>query len=294
VRAAVLDVLRCPVCGSSFDFNGSGDIEIGVGTLESACGRVFEIEDGIPHLVHPTTLLPSDAEFQGKYDVGAESYDTGLAWLFEAFRVDEEALRDSMVKLLELEHGARVLETGCGTGKDSMRILQRIGLGGTLYAQDLSIGMLRVARKKLAAVDGTVEYVLSNASYLPFADDAFDAAFHFGGINTFGERRRALSEMTRVVRTGGKVVIGDEGIAPWLKRRLFGRILIKANPLYAHRPPLAELPENAAEVRLHWILGNAFYLIDYRVAESPPFVDVDLPIPGKGDTLRSRYYGPRT
>jgi ubiquinone/menaquinone biosynthesis C-methylase UbiE len=262
--------------------------------LASACGRIFPIDDQIPHLIHPTKLAESDAEFQEKYDAGAGSYDTGLAWLFEAFRVDENTLRDSMVDLLELKPGARVLETGCGTGKDSVRILQRIGLEGMLYAQDLSIGMLRVARKKLEAFDGAVEYILSNASYLPFDDDVFDAAFHFGGINMFGERRRALSEMTRVVRPGGKVVVGDEGVAPWLKRKLFGRILTRANPLYAHRPPTEELPATAADVGLRWILGNAFYLIDFRVAEGPPFVDLDLPIPGKRDTLRSRYYGPAT
>ena len=285
-----LDVLRCPACGRPFALDGGrGD---GRGdTLSCGCGRVYEVVDEIPHLVHPTTLLSSDAEFQQKYDVGAADYDSGLAWLFEAFRVDEDQVRDSMIDLLELRPGARVLETGCGTGKDSVRILERIGAAGTLYAQDLSIGMLEVARRKLVSADGTVEYVLSNASYLPFADDSFDAAFHFGGVNTFGERRRALGEMARVVRAGRKVVLGDEGVAPWLRRRRFGRILVKANPLYAHHPPLAELPDNAAEVRLRWIIGNAFYVIDYRVAESPPFVDLDLPIPGKGDTLRSRYHG---
>jgi ubiquinone/menaquinone biosynthesis C-methylase UbiE/uncharacterized protein YbaR (Trm112 family) len=292
VRPSALDVLRCPVCGKAFAFGG-GRAGGRTATLICECRRVYDVVDGIPRLVHPTTLLPSDAEFQHKYDVGAADYDSGLAWLFEAFRIDEHVVRDAMVDLLELRPGARVLETGCGTGKDSTRILGRIGSAGTLYAQDLSIGMLEVARRKLEAADGTIEYVLSNASYLPFADGAFDAAFHFGGVNTFGERRRALGEMARVVRAGGKVVVGDEGIAPWLRRRLFGRILVKANPLYAHRPPLAEIPENAAEVRLQWIIGNAFYVIDYRVAHGPPFVDVDLPIPGKRDTLRSRYYGAR-
>jgi len=95
------------------------------------------------------------------------------------------------------------------------------------------------------------------------------------------------------VKPGGKVVIGDEGIAPWQRRRLIGRILVKANPLYAHRPPLADLPETALDVRLRWIIANAFYVIDYRVGAAPPGVELDLPIPGKGDTLRSRYYGPR-
>ena len=61
-------------------------------------------------------------------------------------------------------------------------------------------------------------------------------------------------------------------------------------PFWQHRPPLAAIPDNAADVRLQWILGNAFYVIDYRVASGPPFVDLDLPIPGKGDSLRSRYY----
>src|SRR5437868_5680508 len=134
-----------------------------------------------------------------------------------------------------------------------------------------------------------IEFVLSNAAYLPFADGYFDAAFHFGGLNTFGEVRRALAEMTRVVRVGGKVVVGDEGIAPWLRQKTFGRILMNANPLYKHRPPIECLPENVCNVGLRWILGNAFYLIDYGVGTGAPRVDVDLPIPGKGDSLRSRY-----
>jgi SAM-dependent methyltransferase len=152
--------------------------------------------------------------------------------------------------------------------------------------------MLRVARRKLAGSPVPVELVLSNASYLPFADAVFDAAFHFGGINTFGEVRRAIDELTRVVASGGRVVFGDEGIAPWLREKLLGRILVNANPLYAHRPPVEQLPPNALDVRLHWILGNAFYLVEYRVGDGPPPVDLDLPIPGpRGGTLRSRYYG---
>jgi ubiquinone/menaquinone biosynthesis C-methylase UbiE len=290
VKAAILDLLRCPACGSRLTSREPVSGEVQSATLVCNCGRTFAVEDGIPRLSHPPELLPSDAEFQEKYDRGAEDYDTGLAWLFSAFRVDEDVLRRRMVDLLELQPGARILETGSGTGKDSVHIRERIHPGGILFAQDLSVGMLRVARQKLAGAPGEAEYVQSNASYLPFADGTFDAAFHFGGINTFGELRRALEEMTRVVRVGGKVVVGDEGIAPWLRRKLFGRILVKANPLYAHRPPLDAIPATAADVRVQWILGNAFYLIDYRVADGPPFVDLDLPIPGRGDSLRSRYY----
>jgi ubiquinone/menaquinone biosynthesis C-methylase UbiE len=257
-----------------------------------SCPRSFAVEDGIPNLVHPPDLLPSDREFKEKYDAGAEDYDTGLDWLFAVFRKREEDVRERMIDLLDLHPGARVLETGCGTGRDSLHIVRRIAPGGELYAQDLSVGMLRVARRKLAGSPVPVELVLSNASYLPFADAVFDAAFHFGGINTFGEVRRAIDELTRVVASGGRVVFGDEGIAPWLREKLLGRILVNANPLYAHRPPVEQLPPNALDVRLHWILGNAFYLVEYRVGDGPPPVDLDLPIPGpRGGTLRSRYYG---
>lgn len=292
MRHETVESLRCPVCGKrlriSADVNGT---EVARGSLTCPCGRTFAIEDGIASLVHPEELRPSDAEFQHKYDAGAESYDANLAWLFDAFSVDESDVRRRMVDLLELRPGSRVLDVGCGTGTDSLLMLEQIGATGELFAQDLSLGMLRVARRKLEGA-GRVELFQTNASYLPFAKAQFDAAFHFGGINEFGEVRRALEEMTRVVKPGGKVVVGDEGIAPWLKRRPVGRILIRANPLYAHRPPLDRLPENARDVRLQWIIGNAFYVIDYRVGDGPAPVDLDLPIPGKGDTLRSRYYGP--
>jgi ubiquinone/menaquinone biosynthesis C-methylase UbiE len=273
--------LRCPVCRG--ELNRSGD------ELRCSCGRSFAVVDGLPYLVHPEELLPSDLEFQQKYDKGAESYDDGLDWLWKAFAVDEGSVRSEMVGLLELAPGAAVLEVGAGTGRDSGLILERIAPGGTLVAQDLSGGMLRVARAKLAQSADQIAFVVSNAAYLPFLDGAFDAAYHFGALNTFGDIRRSLSEITRVVRPGGKVVIGDEGVAPWLQRKRYGRVLRAANPLYRHRPPLESFPENALDLRLRWLIGNAFYLIDYTVGEGPPFVDLDLPIPGRGDTLRSRY-----
>lgn len=302
MHTSTLTLLRCPACSGRLVLGGrdagaqsvDDDTEIESGTLVcSSCEQSFRVSAGTPHLVHPPDLLPSDAEFQEKYDTGAEQYDIGLDWLFSSFGEDQEEFRRRLVGLLELKPGARVLETGCGTGQDSIHIAEQIGPEGHLYAQDLSIGMLRLAAEKLRAAPSPADTILSNAAYLPFGDGVFDAAFHFGGINTFGEMRRAIDELTRVVRSGGKVLFGDEGVAPWLRRKLFGRILINANGLYRHRPPIDMLPAVARDVRLHWVLGNAFYVIEYRVGDDPPFVDLDLPIPGpRNGTLRSRFYGP--
>ena len=291
MRPSAVRALRCPVCRCGLrleECDVTAD-EIASGRLTCDCGQTYSIENGTPNLVYPERLRPSDKEFQQKYDSGADKYDEGLEWLFASFFENEEEVRQTMVALLEIGPNARVLEVGCGTGKDSALIAARLGPAGALYAQEISSGMLALARRRLAASPAPVDYFLSNAAYLPFADGWFDAVFHFGGLNTFGEVERALAEMTRVTRRGGKVVVGDEGVAPWLRTKEFGRVLISANPLYEHQPPLASLPDNAREVRVRWILGNAFYVIDYRVDEGPPNLDLDLPIPGKGDSLRLRY-----
>src|SRR5207244_9432286 len=119
-----------------------------------------------------------------------------------------------------------------------------------------------------------------------------DAAYHFGGINVFSDKELALAEMARVVRVGGKVVVGDEGMAPWRRENEHGRILMNSNRLYQNTAPLEQLPDVAREARVRWIIGDAFWVIDFRVGEGPPPVDLDLPILGKrGGTHRTRCFG---
>jgi SAM-dependent methyltransferase len=139
---------------------------------------------------------------------------------------------------------------------------------------------------------GRVEFIVGNAVSLPFPDDSFDSAYHFGGINLFGDKRRALEEMARVVRPGGKVVVGDEGIAPWHRRSEYGAILMNSNRLYTYEPPLECLPECVRDASVRWLIGNAFYVIEFEVGVGPPKLDLDLPIQGRrGGTHRTRYFG---
>ena len=291
MKLSSLATLKCPACRHALALGpgSAGADEVSQGTLVCECGKSYRIEEGIPNLIYPDQLLPSDEEFKEKYNQGAENYDVGLEWLFSSFYENEDEVRSAMLELLDLRSDSRVLEVGCGTGKDSLHITARLEQDGELYAQDISSGMIQIAKRRLAGSKPRVEYFLGNAAYLPFDDGYFDSVFHFGGLNTFGEIEKSLAEMTRVVRVGGKVVVGDEGVAPWLRDKEFGRILINANRLYEHTPPLDKLPENARGVQIRWILGNAFYVIDYRVGTGTPKVDLDLPIPGKGDSLRSRY-----
>src|SRR5262249_47361876 len=115
---------------------------------------------------------------------------------------------------------------------------------------------------------------------------------HFGGLNEFPDRRLALAEMSRVVRQGGRVVVGDEGVAPWLRDTDYGRMAICNNKLWAMEPPLELLPASGADVNLTWVLGNCFYLIDFEVASGLTFINPDVPHKGqRGGSMRTRFYG---
>jgi SAM-dependent methyltransferase len=156
--------------------------------------------------------------------------------------------------------------------------------------------MLRLGRRRLdrhreaGELPCRIELFEGNAMRLPFPDGTFDAAFHFGGIKIIGDIRPAIAEMARVVKRGGRVVVGDEGLAPWLRDSEYGQILVNSSPLYDHQPPLDLLPLGAREPSVRWLLGNAYYLIAFTVGEGAPPLDLDLPIVGgRGGTHRTRW-----
>ena len=135
-------------------------------------------------------------------------------------------------------------------------------------------------------------YSISNATYLPFPSNFFDAVFHFGGFNEFSDHKRAGEEFARVVKPGGTVLFGDESVGPWLRGTEFGGIVTANNPLFSHRLPLESLPVCARDVNVRWIMANCFYVITFRKGDGPPTLNLDLPHKGwRGGTMRSRYFG---
>jgi ubiquinone/menaquinone biosynthesis C-methylase UbiE len=254
----------------------------------------------IPVFIDENLLSGGDKISQAMYkkNDAESSYENFLNWLLKTFNVDELSFRNSLIEKLNLKEGNRVLVTGCGLGDDLKYILPKIGNTGELFAQDISDLMIVATARRLSGTDtpllnnGNLFLSVSNASNLPYQDSYFDAAYHFGGINLFSNIESAIYEMTRVVKVGGKVVIGDEGIAPWLKEKEYGKIAICNNKLWALNAPLSFLPETASNVHLTWVLGNCFYVIDFEVSSSIPFMDIDVPHKGiRGGSMRKRYFG---
>lgn len=223
-------------------------------------------------------------------------HDNSLRWLFETFNTNEANLRDNLVARLKLKKGDSVLVTGAGTGNDLPFLVQHMEGEGTIHAQDISYQMLLTGAERhgaqLSSPGLNLCFSVSDATDLPYADNIFDAAYHFGGINLFPDIRRGIAEMNRVVKPGGRIVIGDEGLAPWLKSTELGKMLVKNNPLYVYEAPLSLLPDTARQVRLSWVLHNCFYVLEFTVADSPLPINIDVPHVGKrGGSIRTRYFG---
>jgi len=287
MRKTTLPLVRCPETGQPLRLETPTPEaeDILAGQLISPSGRVFPIVDGVPNLVYPEELLPSDEEFLQQYEGEAQRYDVMVDFLFKTFFEDEHTCRAQIAQELGVGLGDRVLEVSTGTGANLSHILEQVGPQGDVFALDLSQGMMGVARQKMAAAGAPVEFFLGNAAYLPFEDDIFDGLLHIGGLNTFGEIEKALAEMARVVKVGGKVVVSDEGMAPWLLETEYGLTQIMTNKLFAAKPPLHAIPTHARNVKVEWVVGSAFYMIVFTVGEDVPHHNLDLEIPGQGITL---------
>lgn len=284
----------CPATGSTLQLEivKTNVDEVDEGLLHNSSHVSFAIVDGIPDFTWPLELQASDEQTRQSYEDMAQEYDRYAELPFITYRADEHAVREHMVDKLELRADSKVLEIGCGTGRGAVHLARRLGGSGKLYLQEISPKLLAVARKKLHSQSIAAEFSLANGSYLPFPDNFFDAAHHFGGINTFSEIPRCLSELARVVKPGGKVVIGDEGLGPWLRDTEMGRVMTNSNPLLKCEPPLQSLPATATEVQLEYIMMGAFYVIEFRVAAAPQQPDYHMQIPSaRGGSHWTRYYG---
>ncbi len=110
--------------------------------------------------------------------------------------------------LAEVSPGGRALDVATGTGDLAFELAARVGPAGEVVGIDFAEKMLELARAKTAEHPGIrVRFESGNALALAYPDDAFDAATVGFGARNFSDLQRGLSEMARVVRPGGRVVI---------------------------------------------------------------------------------------
>jgi demethylmenaquinone methyltransferase/2-methoxy-6-polyprenyl-1,4-benzoquinol methylase len=111
--------------------------------------------------------------------------------------------RERAVDLAQVGPGDHALDVATGTGDLAAALKRRVGPGGHVVGSDFSERMLELAREK--APDVTFEW--GNALELPYESDSFDAVTVGFGARNFSDLARGLSEMARVARPGGRVVV---------------------------------------------------------------------------------------
>jgi demethylmenaquinone methyltransferase/2-methoxy-6-polyprenyl-1,4-benzoquinol methylase len=187
--------------------------------------------------------------------------------------------------LAALGAGGRALDVACGTGDLSIELASRVGERGKVVGCDFSERMLELARHKAPAV----RFEQANALDLPYAAAEFDAATVGFGARNFADLERGLSEMARVVRPGGRVVVLEittpqRPPLSWFYRVWFDRIVPVLGRLtgqadaYSYLPSsvrrfpapeqLAALMAGVGLGRIRWVLTGGG-IIAIHVGERP-------------------------
>lgn len=139
----------------------------------------------------------------------AEAY---LAYLDSVGDVFRDVIRAG-VDALRLRPGDAVLDVGCGHGACLPLLAQRVGDAGRVVGLDASAAMVAAARTRVAVqrIDATIER--GDAHGLPFADATFNAVRTDRVLMFLDDPARALRELIRVTRPGGRICVteGDIG-----------------------------------------------------------------------------------
>lgn len=101
--------------------------------------------------------------------------------------------------------GDRVLDVGCGTGVVARRAALRVQPRGSVSGIDISPDMLAVARAAAHRDGVSIDWYEGRAEALPFPDASFDLVLSQFALMFFADRAKAMAEMRRVLRPGGRI-----------------------------------------------------------------------------------------
>jgi demethylmenaquinone methyltransferase/2-methoxy-6-polyprenyl-1,4-benzoquinol methylase len=219
--------------------------------------------------VNKADMAKKPAEVAAMFDSVAESYDrTNDLLSFGQDRI----WRRQVLKTVNPQSGQTVLDLAAGTGSSSVVFAKP---GVKVIASDFSEGMLAVGRKR----HPNLEFVFADATKLPFADASVDAVTISFGLRNVVDPKKALTEMLRVLKPGGVVVICEfshvrTAVIGNLYRWYLANILPTLSKLLAKNKGAYDyLSESIAawpkqEVLVQWLVDAGFTEAKYKNSSS--------------------------
>ncbi len=187
-----------------------------------------------------------------RYDLMNDLMSAGLHRVWKAFTVAQAAVRPGM----------RVLDVAGGTADLSRQFARRVGPGGEVWLTDINGAMLARGRDRLLDEGQAQPVVRCDAERLPFPTGYFDRCVVAFGLRNMTHKEAALTEMTRVLKPGGRLLVLEFSkvwkplaplydtysfkVLPWLGQRVAGdaqsyRYLAESIRMHPDQEALAEL-----------------------------------------------------
>ena len=111
----------------------------------------------------------------------------------------------------KISQGEQILDIGSGAGVDTILAAMMVGPDGSAVGVDIVPEMIARAQSNLQAIDlDNVNFKKTSGENLPFADDTFDVVISNGVINLIPDKEAAMSEIIRVLKPGGRLMVADQ------------------------------------------------------------------------------------
>lgn len=141
---------------------------------------------------------------EAKWDKWANSLD-GKGWRYDYLRHGQSGV----ISLLDIKENISFLDIGCGTGWALGQAAKLIDDKGSFYGVDLSAKMIEKAKENF-------HFIKSNAESIPLDDNLFDIIICTNSFHHYLHPDKALKEMYRLLKVGGKIYILDPTADIWI------------------------------------------------------------------------------
>ena len=178
-----------------------------------------------------------------KYDLMNDVLSFGMHRLWKQYAIDRA----------EIQPGMKVLDIAGGTGDMSLLVQKKLSGTGEVWLSDINHEMLKIGDERLKNA-GYHPYVLTcDAEYLPFPDGYFDVLIVSFGLRNMTHKDRALREMQRVLKPGGRLMVLEFSKPVALMRPFYDFYSFKVMPFLSAK--IAGHSENyrylAESIRMH-------------------------------------------